>query len=80
MQEVDSKTLARAQVLDFNIEKRIEQLEVIRRWRDELFAKLWDEPADLDLENIEVWGPKQDLDALQAEVEQFKLACKGARV
>jgi hypothetical protein len=79
LQNVDSKSLADSQAFSFDIDERTRRLELIAAWADGLRARIWDEPAQLDLENIEVWGEQQNLEALRAEVEQFKLACKGVR-
>jgi hypothetical protein len=72
VQHVRNDSVAGAQALNFDIEQRIKQLEVILRWRDELRLKLGRAANDVEVE--------PDYDALSAEVEQFRLACKGARV
>jgi hypothetical protein len=66
-----SKTLNRAQ--NFNIDERTKRLEAIIAWRDELRQRLADALND-------AWGPPPDLDELKAEVELFKMCCKGARI
>jgi len=76
---VHTKTLDRAQPFSFDIDERIQFLELIAAWADDLRSRIWDEPDELDLDNIDVWGEPQNLEALAAEVEQFKLACKGVR-
>jgi hypothetical protein len=79
VQNVDNKTLARAQLLSFDIEERIRQLEVLIRWRDELRAKIsgqWIQGDDAP--HFEATAP--DIEELQEEVAQFVLACKGARI
>jgi hypothetical protein len=69
MQRVNSKTLDRAQPFSFDLEDRTKKLERIAAWRDELRMKLGRACNN-------VWE-QPDYDALS--VEQFKLACKGAR-
>jgi hypothetical protein len=78
MERLDSKALADAQAL-FDVDEKIKALELITAWMSDLRSRIWDEPEDLDLDNIDVWGEPQNLEALAAEVEQFKLACKGVR-
>ena len=70
MQELDKASLADAQ--PFSLENRAKALELIADWRDELRLKLRRACND-------VWGPPPDLDELRAEVELFKLACRGVR-
>ena len=78
MQNVDIKSLARAQSLSVDIERRIEQLEVILKWRDELRAKISGRWFLGDVApHFEATAP--DLEELRQEVAQFKLACRGAR-
>ena len=69
MERLDSKALADAQA--FSLDALTERLIVITAWRDELRRKLAQSLND-------VWSTP-DLDELRAEVERFKLACKGAR-
>jgi hypothetical protein len=79
MERLDSKALADAQALNFDVDERIKALEMIAAWMSDLRSRIWDEPEELDLENIDNWGEPQNLEALAAEVEQFKLAVKGVR-
>jgi hypothetical protein len=72
MQRVDNKSLDRAQAFSFDIDERTKRLELIANWRDELRLRLANALND-------VWGPPPDLDELRAEVELFKMCCKGAR-
>jgi hypothetical protein len=71
MQRVDNKTLDRAQRFSFDIDERTKRLELIANWRDELRLKLGRAVND-------VWS-MPDIDELKAEVELFKMCCKGAR-
>ena len=69
MQHVSNTKLADAQALSIDLEDRTKKLERIAAWRDELRLKLGRACNN-------VWE-QPDYDALS--VEQFKLACKGAR-
>jgi hypothetical protein len=76
---VHSKTLDRAQPLSFDVDERIQALDLIAAWTWDLRSRLWgDEEAELDLDNIDNWV-EPNVEALAAEAEQHRLACRGAR-
>jgi hypothetical protein len=79
MMTVHTKTLDRAQPFSFDVDERIKALELIAAWTADLRSRILDEPEELDLENLDVLGEPQNLEALAAEVEQHRLACKGVR-
>jgi hypothetical protein len=72
LQKLDTASIAEAQLISFDLDSRTEKLTLIADWKDELRRKLYGAVND-------VWAPLPDLDELRAEVERFKLACKGAR-
>jgi hypothetical protein len=72
LQHVHSSTLATAQATKFDIDERISRLNQIADWRAEL-------RSNLAYAVNNVWDGPPDLEALRAEVERFKLACKGVR-
>jgi hypothetical protein len=79
VQNVSTKTLGHFQALKFNIEERIRQLEVLIRWRDELRDKISGQWTQGDnAPPFEATAPTPE--ELQEEVEQFKMACRGARI
>ena len=71
MQPLDTKQLASAQALSFDIEERTAKLEAIADWRDELQHALDAAANPFDI--------APDLDWLRREVSRFRLACKGVR-
>jgi hypothetical protein len=72
MQRLDEASLADAQEISFDFERKTKRLELICEWRDELRQRL---ARAID----DAWSPAPDLEELNAEVERFKLACRGAR-
>jgi hypothetical protein len=70
MQRLDKASLADAQEISFDFEGKTKRLELIREWRDELRLMIEAAFNPLDM--------SPDIDWLKAEVERFKLACKGA--
>jgi hypothetical protein len=71
VQHVSSTALASTQA-NFDIDERTRRLTQIADWRDELRSKF-----AYTINNV--WDAPPDLDELRAEVERFKLACKGVR-
>jgi hypothetical protein len=71
LQLVSNSTLADAQAV-FDVECVTEKLNLIADWKDELRGRFAYTVND-------IWGAPPDYDELRAEVERFKLACKGVR-
>ena len=72
MQLVSNSTLADAQAIKFDANETTRRLTQIADWREEIRNQL-----AYAVNNV--WDAPPDLDALRAEVEQFKLACRGVR-
>jgi hypothetical protein len=68
---VHTKKLARAQAIKFDVEQRIRDLDLIADKKLELRLMI-----DAALNPFDM---TPDLDWLKAEVELFKLSCRGAR-
>jgi len=71
MQHVRNNSVARAEAQNFNLKEQTERLELIADKAVELLLMIEAALNPLDM--------NPDIDWLKAEVERFKLACRGAR-